>query len=61
MELLTDLEDEETCAVAVTKNISHFYYDIIYPEGICFKTKRTRSRRLIELSKSDANNGSDSI
>lgn len=63
-ELLNDLEDNETAAVAVTKNISYFYYDILYPECISYKTRRTGSRRLIELRRRDANDendGSDSI
>lgn len=59
-ELLAELEDTETSAVSVSKNISYFFYEILYPKGITFKTRRTGSRRLIELRKSDSNDGNDS-
>ncbi len=59
-ELLEVLNDDETSPVSVSKNISYFYYDVLYPKGISFKTRRTGSRRLIELKRSDGNDENDS-
>lgn len=58
-ELLAEMQDSETSPNAVTKLLSHFYYEVLQPAGIDYKTKRTGKNRLIHLKHSDGNDAND--
>lgn len=58
-ELLTEMAESEVSATAVTKLLSHFYYEILQPAGINYQTKRTGKSRLIRLTKDDGSDASD--
>lgn len=58
-ELLTEMSDSETAANAVTKLLSHFYYDVLQPAGIEYRTKRTGKSRLIRLKQNDGSDADD--
>ena len=58
-ELLAEMEDSETAATAVTKLLSHFYYEALVPVGIEYRTKRTGKSRLITLTCNDGYDAND--
>lgn len=58
-ELLAELHDKEASPNSATKLITKYYYEVLEPKGIFFKTKRTGDKRLIILSKSDDCDGDD--
>jgi hypothetical protein len=58
-ELLAEMEDSETAATAVTKLLSHFYYEALIPAGIEYRTKRTGKSRLITLTRNDGYDAND--
>lgn len=58
-ELLAEMQDPEISPNAVTKLLSHFYYEVLQPTGIEYKTKRTGKNRLIHLKRSDGNDAND--
>ena len=58
-ELVEEMGETEVSPNAVTKFIGRFYYDVFKPEGIVYKTKRTNSKRIINLKISDGYDESD--
>jgi len=58
-ELLSQMGNCETSASAVTRLLSHFYYDVLQPAGIKYQTKRTGTSRLIRLKRDDDSDAND--
>ena len=46
-ELIADMAETETTPNVVTKYLGQFYYEVLEPAGIEYRTKRTGQSRLI--------------
>ena len=63
-ELIADMAETETTPNVVTKYLGQFYYEVLEPAGIEYRTKRTGQSRLIKFIRhdgSDANDGTNDI
>ena len=60
-ELLSETKESEVSPNAVRKLLGHFYYEVLQPNGICYRTKRTGHARLICLSLDDTDDKNDGI
>ena len=63
-DLIADMAETETTPNVVTKYLGQFYYEVLEPAGIEYRTKRTGQSRLIKFIRrdgGDANDGANSI
>ena len=63
-ELIADMAETETTPNVVTKYLGQFYYEVLEPAGIEYRTKRTGQSRLIKFIRhdgGDANDGTNGI
>lgn len=58
-ELITQMNETEVTPNVVTKMLARFSAEVLQPQGVEYKTKRTGTRRLIHLKKCDSNDGND--
>ena len=58
-ELITQMNETEVTPNVVTKMLARFSAEVLQPQGIEYKTKRTGTSRLIHLKKCDSNDGND--
>lgn len=58
-ELITQMNETEITPNVVTKMLAQFSSEVLQPQGIEYKTKRTGTSRLIHLKKYDSNDGDD--
>ena len=58
-ELIEEMQEAEITPASVTRLISHFYYEILEPNEIEYRTKRTGSKRIIKLKHRDNYDGCD--
>lgn len=58
-ELLSEISETEVSANAVRKLLGHFYYDVLQPNGIRYRPKRTGHARLINFSMDDDDDTND--
>lgn len=58
-ELVTQMNETEVTPNVVTKMLARFSSEVLLPEGIEYKTKRTGTSRLIRLKKNDSNDDND--
>lgn len=59
-QLLTEMEETEVTANVVTKLLARFSAEVLMPQGIEYKTKRTGTSRLIRLEMNDGGERNDS-
>lgn len=58
-ELIEEMQGAEITPASVTRLISHFYYEVLEPNEIEYRTKRTGSKRIIKLKHRDNYDGCD--
>ena len=58
-ELIAQINETEVTPNVVTKMLARFSSEVLQPQGIEYKTKRTGTSRLILLKKNDGNDGDD--
>ena len=58
-ELLAVLGEKDTSPATAVKSIVRYYYEVLFPEGMDFRQKRTNKARLLVFSKRDASDGGD--
>ena len=58
-ELIADMEETETTPNVVTKYLGQFYYEVLEPAGIEYRTKRTGQNRLIKFIRRDGDDAND--
>ena len=58
-ELITDMAETETTPNVVTKYLGQFYYEVLEPAGIEYRTKRTGQSRLIKFIRCDGGDAND--
>ena len=58
-QLLTEMDETEVTANVVTKLLARFSAEVLMPQGIEYRTKRTGTSRLIRLEMSDSGDGND--
>ena len=58
-ELITQMNETEVTPNVVTKMLARFSAEVLQPQGIEYKTKRTGTSRLIHLKKCDSNDEND--
>ena len=58
-ELIADMEEIETTPNVVTKYLGQFYYEVLEPAGIEYRTKRTGQSRLIKFIRRDGGDAND--
>ena len=58
-ELLTEMKETETTPNVVTKLLARFSAEVLMPQGIEYRTKRTGTSRLIRLEMNDSGDGND--
>ena len=58
-QLLTEMEETEVTANVVTKLLARFSAEVLMPQGIEYRTKRTGTSRLIRLEMNDSDDGND--
>ncbi len=58
-QLLTEMREAEVTANSITKLLARFSLEVLQPQGIEYKTKRTGSSRLIRLTKRDGYDEND--
>ena len=58
-QLLTEMEETEITANVVTKLLARFAMEVLAPNGIEYRTKRTGASRLIRLVMNDGDDGND--
>ena len=58
-ELITQMNETEVTPNVVTKMLARFSAEVLQPQGVEYKTKRTGTSRLINLKKCDSNDGND--
>lgn len=59
-ELITQMNETEITPNVVTKMLARFSSEVLQPQGIEYKTKRTGTSRLIHLKKNDGSDENDS-
>ena len=60
-EPLEQMKEKEVTANMVTKYLGQFACEVLEPEGIDYKTKRTSNSRLITFNRSDGNDANDGV
>ncbi len=60
-ELITQMNEAEVTPNVVTKMLARFSAEVLQPQGVEYKTKRTGTSRLIHLKKCDSNDGNDNV
>ena len=60
-ELIADMAENETTPNVVTKYLGQFYYEVLEPAGIEYRTKRTGQSRLIKFIRRDGSDANDRI
>ena len=60
-QLLTAMSEKEVTPNMVTKYLGQFAGEVLEPEGILYKTKRTGPSRLIRLTRHDSNDANDGV
>lgn len=60
-ELITQMNETEVTPNVVTKMLARFSAEVLQPQGVEYKTKRTGTSRLIHLKKCDSNDGNDNV
>lgn len=58
-QLLTEMNETEVTANVVTKLLARFSSEVLMPQGIEYRTKRTGTSRLIRLEMNDGGDGND--
>ena len=58
-ELLEAVGDTQTSPVSVAKNLARFYYDVLEPQGIGYRTRRTGKARHLHLFHRDRDDAND--
>ncbi len=58
-ELITQMNETEVTPNVVTKMLARFSAEVLQPQGVEYKTKRTGTSRLIHLKKCDSNDEND--
>ena len=58
-QLLTEMNETEVTVNVVTKLLARFSAEVLMPQGIEYKTKRTGTSRLIRLEMNDSGDGND--
>ena len=58
-ELITQMNETDVTPNVVTKMLARFSVEVLQPQGVEYKTKRTGTSRLIHLKKCDSNDGND--
>ena len=58
-ELIADMAETETTPNVVTKYLGQFYYEVLEPAGIEYRTKRTGQSRLIKFIHRDGGDAND--
>lgn len=58
-QLLTEMNETEVTANVVTKLLARFSAEVLMPQGIEYRTKRTGTSRLIRLEINDSGDGND--
>ena len=58
-ELIADMAENETTPNVVTKYLGQFYYEVLEPAGIEYRTKRTGQSRLIKFIRHDGDDAND--
>ena len=58
-ELITQMNETDITPNVVTKMLARFSAEVLQPQGVEYKTKRTGTSRLIYLKKNDVNDGDD--
>ena len=58
-ELIADMAETETTPNVVTKYLGQFYYEVLEPAGIEYRTKRTGQSRLIKFIRHDGGDAND--
>ena len=58
-ELIADMAESETTPNVVTKYLGQFYYEVLEPAGIEYRTKRTGQSRLIKFIRHDGDDAND--
>ena len=58
-ELIADMAENETTPNVVTKCLGQFYYEVLAPAGIEYRTKRTGQSRLIKFIRHDGDDAND--
>lgn len=58
-QLLTEMNETEVTANVVTKLLARFSAEVLIPQGIEYRTKRTGTSRLIRLEMNDSGDGND--
>lgn len=58
-ELIADMAETETTPNVVTKYLGQFYYEVLEPAGIEYRTKRTGQSRLIKFIRRDGGDAND--
>ena len=57
--LIADMAETETTPNVVTKYLGQFYYEVLEPAGIEYRTKRTGQSRLIKFIRRDGGDAND--
>ncbi len=60
-ELITQMNETEVTPNVVTKMLARFSAEVLQPQGVEYKTKRTGTSRLIRLKKCDSNDENDNV
>lgn len=60
-ELITQMNETEITPNVVTKMLARFSAEVLLPQGVEYKTKRTGTSRLIRLKKCDSNDENDNV
>ena len=58
-DLVADMAETETMPNVVTKYLGQFYYEVLEPAGIEYRTKRTGQSRLIKFIRHDGGDAND--
>ena len=58
-ELIADMAETETTPNVLTKYLGQFYYEVLEPAGIEYRTKRTGQSRLIKFIRRDGGDAND--
>ena len=58
-ELLADMQETETTPNVVTKYLGQFTCEVLEPDGIEYRTKRTGNSRLIKFTRNDGGDEND--
>jgi hypothetical protein len=58
-QLLTEMNETEVTVNVVTKLLARFSAEVLIPQGIEFRTKRTGTSRLLRLVMNDSDDGND--